>query len=38
MERDDVIELGIASDETRGIGMAFTDDDVLQNQPGLARD
>ena len=38
MEREDVIELGIASHETRGIGLAYTDDDVLQNSPGLSND
>ncbi len=34
--RDEVIDLGAASVETKGIGAIFHDEDVLQAMPGLA--
>ena len=42
MKRDieprDVIDLGAASVETKGIGAVFHDEDVLQTLPGLSND
>jgi len=40
MEREisDVIDLGAASTETKGIGAVFHDEDVLQTLPGLTNE
>ncbi|WP_447726035.1 benenodin family lasso peptide [Sphingomonas koreensis] len=35
---DEMIDLGAASVETKGIGVIFNDEDVLQNLPGLSND